>query len=352
MSGRSYGESERPRGKAASFVLVGVIVVTLLVDMLLIAAGLQDQLPLPALLVLHLSLAPFIWLTTRKCDPSLAGMALIAIMAMGPVGALGTLLLAIRLAPGRKSADGSLAEWHLKLAKPVKTDLAQELSQAVSEGRMVERGSLEPANFQAVSQFGSVSQRQTMLGLVSQRFDPGFSALLRQELRSEEAAVRVSAAAVFTKLRDRNRIRMAVGKRLPNLLTADDARERGIALARGLRSGLLDQSEVESARDQSLELLLQARPRVSETDELEELISTLLFEARRFQELEKRLATIDPGNSSILRSLQARLLMRAGRMSEAAKVMRHHQAGSVRLNLTRRLDSEHALLAHRQEDGS
>jgi hypothetical protein len=351
MSVPGHGKDNISSGGAASFALVGVVLVAFIFDTALIVAALQDRLPLLVLLAFHLSLTPFIWIATRRCDQTLAGMALVAITVMGPIGAVGTLLLAASLAYGRKPAEDSLAAWHVKLAKPIETDLAQTLSQAVSEGRMVERGQLETANFQAISQFGSVAQRQTMLGLISQRFDPGFSATLRRELKSEEAAVRVSAAAVFSKLRDRNRVQMAAGKQLPSLLTSSDARARGVALARGLRSGLLDTSEVESARDQSLDLLLQARPRASEVDDLEEMISTLLFEAARFGELQERLTAVDLGNSSILRSLYARVLMKQGRMSEAAQVVRPLQASSVRLNFTRRVDSEHALLAHRQEDG-
>jgi hypothetical protein len=190
-----------------------------------------------------------------------------------------------------------------------------------------------------------------MLGLVSQRFDPAFSTVLRQELRSEEAAVRVSAAAVFSKLRDKNRLQMGAGKPLPDVLTPKDALERGLALARGVKSGLLDPADLIAARIQSLELLLRARPRAIDADELEEVICTLLFDAERYQALEERLAAIDPGHSAVLRSLHARLLMKAGRMAEAAEVIRRPHGNSVRLNLSRRADGDHALLSLRHGDG-
>jgi hypothetical protein len=329
--------------------LTGVILGAAVADGLLIAAGLHDLLPLPVLLVLHLSLIPFIWLATRSCDPTLAAMALISIGAMGPIGGVGTLLLAVALLPLRDASASSLAEWHGKLAKPFQVDLAERFSQAILEGRLLEPGESAPVSFQQVSRQGSVARRQTMLGIISQRFDPTFSAVLRQELTSAEAAVRVSAAAVFTKLRDKNRVQMGAGGPMPDVLTPTEAIERGIALARGVRSGLLDPADLEAARNRSLELLLLARPRATEADELEELISTLLVEAGRYEDVAERLIAVDPGDSSILRSLHAQLLMKAGRTKEAAEMMRRRQDNSVRLNSARRTD-DHALLSIRHGD--
>ena len=350
MNIQGNGEIKLPQAHGSIFILVGVVLVSASADILLIAAGLQNLAPLPILLALHVGIAPFIWLATRNCDPTLSAMAVIANLAMGPVGALGTLLLSASLA-GSKSSASSLADWHSKLAKPSQVDLAQQLSQAIKEGRLLEPGAVSPASFQEVSQYGSVAQRQTMLGLVSQRFDPGFSAILRQELRSEEAAVRVSAAAVFSRLRDKNRLQMGAGKPLPDVLTPKDAQERGIALARGVKSGLLDPADLTAARIQSLDLLQRARPRATEADELEEVICTLLFEAGHHQALQERLAAIDTGQSAVLRSLHARLLMKAGRMAEAAEVIRRPQGNSVRLNLSRRAEGDHALLSLGHGDG-
>jgi hypothetical protein len=43
--------------------------------------------------------------------------------------------------------------------------------------------------------------------------------------------------------------------------------------------------------------------------------------------------------------------MKAGRMAEAAEMMRRRQDNSVRLNLSRRADDDHALLSIRHGDG-
>jgi hypothetical protein len=349
MSKDAVDGNAHPKTRGLGLALVGTILGSALADGLLIAAGLHSLLALPVLLVLHLSLVPFIWLATRNCDPTLSAMAIVSVAVMGPVGGVGTMLLAVALLRVREPSSSSLADWHSKLAKPFQADLAERLSQAISEGRLIEPGEVAPVSFQQVSQHGSVAQRQTMLGIISRRFDPTFSAVIRQELTSEEAAVRVSAAAVFTKLRDKNRIQMGAGGPIPDVLTPAEAEERGIALARGVKSGLLDPADLTSARNRSLELLLLARPRATEADELEELISTLLIEAGRYEDVAERLTAIDPGSSSILRSVFAQLLMKAGRMTEAAEMMQRRHDNSIRLNLARRAD-DHALLSIRHGD--
>jgi hypothetical protein len=289
----------------------------------------------------------------RGCDSTLAGIAVIAVAVMGPVGALGTLALAFSLAAGgNDAAAASTGDWHEKLARPVTSDPARELAQAIEEGRLPGPGERQVRSFSEIARSGSVGERQTMLGIISQRFDPAFSGVLRRELTSAEAAVRVSAAAVFTKLRDRNRIAMGAGRPLPDILPPGEAQERGLALARGVMSGLLDPADLEAARSEAIDLLLLARPRAETADPLEEVIATLLFEAGRLGELQARLAAIDTSGSPLLRSLHARLLMRAGRTMEAAEVLRHGQDNSVRLNAARRIESDRALLAQRHGEAS
>src|SRR4051812_14348221 len=189
MSNDVQDKKVPPKARGLGFTLAAVILGSAVAGGCLIGAGLLWLVPLPILLVLHLSFVPFIWLIARtgNCDPTLSALALISVAAMGPVGAVGTLLLAVALVPGRQSSTSSLADWHGKLAKPVQNNLAERLSQAITEGRLLDPGETTPVSFQQVSQQGSVAQRQTMLGIVSQRFDPGFSDILRRELKSDEA---------------------------------------------------------------------------------------------------------------------------------------------------------------------
>jgi len=325
-------------GKASrsGLVLASVALLSLLFDGLLIAIGLRGLLPTLLLIVLHLGLAPVIWLMTRNCEPATSALAVVSVLVLGPVGGLGMLFMARATARANNDDQDPLAEWHDRLAKPVEVDLPQRLTQAINEGRLLPPGHAVPMSFADISRYGSTQQRQAMLGLISQHFDPGFSLVLRQELVSQEAAVRVSAAAVFSKLRDRNRQLMGAGGPVPDILPPGEAEKRGMALARGVRSGLLDPADLVATRIRSIELLLVARPQATKADGVEETIASLLYDAGRFDLLDERLSTLDLDNSRILHDLYARVLMRSGRSSDSASVMRSRRDGTSRPNIGRR----------------
>ena len=318
----------------------------IMADLALIAAGLAGRAPVGALIAVHLLAGPAVWLSAKGgADSTLPSVALVAVTVLGPVGALGTLLLAACLAWPRR-AEASVRDWQRKLSEPFEGDLAQRLSQAISEGRLFEPGrQVDAASFQQIGASGTMPQRYAMLGLISQRFDPRLTPALRQALKSDVSAVRVSAAAVFSKLRDKNRKQMMAAQPFPDLLTARDAEDRGMILARGVLSGLLDPSDMDAARLKSLDLLRAARPEATVADRLEEVIATLLSEAQCEGELDERLRSLDPADSTVIRRLKEQSLMRAGRYDEMAEVMKSDRGGSVRLNSVRAFANTNALLS-------
>ena len=327
-----------PHGqKATTGLSAAVLVLALLaafgIDSGLIYAGIEGKAPIAALLMLHLFVGPAVWLATNtESDPTLPSVALVAITAMGPIGALGTLLLAACLAwPGH--SHNSNREWQQSLSKSFDGDLPRKLSQAIVEGRLFEPGQQsDAASFQQIASDGSVAQRYAMLGLVSQRFDPSFTPALRQALKSEVSAVRVSAAAVFSKLRDKNRLRMMEGLPVPDLLSVHDAEKHGLILARGVASGLLDPVDLVAARKRSLNFLLLARPQATVADGLEEIISTLLYDSGSEGALDERLSQLDPADSQVIRRLKAQLHMRTGRHDQLLDTIRPQSSSPVRLN--------------------
>ncbi len=77
----------------------------------------------------------------------------------------------------------------------------------------------------------------------------------------------------------------------------------------------------------------------------------MLFEAERFRRCRSAWPQLIPDSPRPFAVLHARLLMKAGRMAEAAEVIRRRQGNSVRLNLSRRTDGDHALLSFGHGDG-
>jgi hypothetical protein len=320
-------------------------------DLALIYAAIAGQAPLASLLMLHVLVGPAVWLATKgDGGATLPSVALVAITVMGPVGGLGTLLLAAHLA-WQGNSQKPIRDWQQTLSKSFEGDLPQRLSQAIAEGRLFEPGQQsDAASFQQIANDGSVAQRYAMLGLVSQRFDPSFMPALRQALKSEVSAVRVSAAAVFSKLRDKNRLQMMKAQPMPDLLTLQDATKHGLILARGVASGLLDPLDLAAARKRSLNFLLLARPEATVADELEEIISTLLFDSGSESTLDERLSLLDAADSQVIRRLKARLHMRAGRHEQLLDTIRPRSASPVRLNSIRPAGNGSPLLSALRSD--
>jgi hypothetical protein len=319
-------------------------------DAALIAAAIGGHSPVAMLIAIHLLVGPAVWMSAKgSADSTLPTVALVAVTVLGPVGALGTFMLALCLAWPRRTST-SVRDWQRSLAKPLESDLPQRLSQAISEGRMFEPGrQSNSASFQQICDAGTVRQRYAVLGLISQRFDPRFTPALRSALKSDVAAVRVSAAAVYSKLRDKNRKEMLAARPIPDLLTSEDAAERGMILARGVMSGLLDPADLDAARKNSLELLRSARPEPTVADELEEVILALLSASRLDHELAERLQSLDPAHSSFIRRLKEQSLMRSGRYDEMSEVMKSGRGGAVRLNSVRSAANTNALLSSQEQ---
>lgn len=330
----------------SAVALLLALIAALGVELALIHAAIAGQAPFAVLLTLHVFVGPAVWLATKgDGGATLPSIALVAIIVMGPLGSLGTLLLAAYLSwPGHsQNPDG---EWQQTLSRSFEGDLPLRLSQAITEGRLFEPGQQsDAASFQQIANGGSVAQRYAMLGLVSQRFDPSFMPALRQALKSEVSAVRVSAAAVFSKLRDKNRLQMMEGQPVPNLLTVQDAAKQGLILARGVASGLLDPLDLAAARKRSLSFLLFARPEATVADEMEEIISTLLYDSGSERALDERLCLLDAADSQLIRRLKARLHMRAGRHDQLVETIRPRPSSPVRLNSVRQAGNGPPLLS-------
>lgn len=301
--------------RAAAFLLLAAIA-----DAAVLAAAYRAALPLPAALVAHGLIAASCWLfRDPRRDRSAAILAMLSMLAMGPLGALGSLALLGYLRRARPG-DASLQGWYRVLSFAGEADPAGTVHDAITEGRAFLPNAARLCDFATVMASGSIAQRQALLGTISQRFHPDYLPILQAALKSPDAAVRVSAAAVFAKLREGNRKRF---KRAGGADTTGDAPlGRARALASCARAGFLDADEAARARSEAVELLLLLRPTVTEIDATEELLCGLLLDAGRHGEIRERYGAA--GNSALspsLRDLLARALMRSQRYFEVHRIV-------------------------------
>ncbi len=197
---RGTAKSNSRKRTGLSSYFVGVVLASASADILLIAAGwLQNSAPVPILL------APRIWASRLHLagHPELRSDPVCHGRHRQPCDGAGRRfgnVAAFRLpAAGSKSSASSLADWHSKLAKPSQVDLSQRLSQAISEGRMLEPGVTNPASFRTSPNTDRLrSAGRCARAWLPQRFDPALQ--LRSSAGVEERRGRrqMSAAAGFS----------------------------------------------------------------------------------------------------------------------------------------------------------
>jgi hypothetical protein len=140
------------------------------------------------------------WLHRRAHDAMRYDLLLlVTTCAFGPFGPTGVLCAALlERYHARHAID--VEQWHAALFPKGEVD-----ANAALWRRIGQRASDRPAEqrvtpFLDVLTFGSVPQRQAIIAIIAQQFDPAFAPALRAALRDEHNVVRVQAATAIARL--------------------------------------------------------------------------------------------------------------------------------------------------------
>lgn len=296
-------------GRSGSPALALVLVAAAAADAALAASFVVGAAALEWVVTGHLILALLLWSLTRTAQEMTTKVfALIAFLLAGPVGILGAFYL---WQVDRRAAGG--------LGKAA--GMMREVSAAAEDGEraaaVVQRFTARPGaesvfDFEQVLENGSVQQIQTMLGLISQQFRPEYTQVLRRALRSDLAAVRVSAATVFSKLREQDRKRAVAAGIETDVQSREEAYGRALILAEIASNRLLDERDIASIRLDAIRLLRDLRPVPTVADAIEELLCSLLFESGLLEELDERIARVGRTRSAVLSELWLRAFLPGG----------------------------------------
>lgn len=211
-----------------------------------LAAGGRSLLDLAGIHLFTLAALSGLILIARRYrrDTTYALLALMGGIAMGPVGLLGAAFVALAR---RRAAPPSplIAQWYDRIALSTTVPSAERLYDDVSVGRTLDLDARPPVSYPDAMSFGSLAERQAILGHIARHFHPAYLATLKIALASPEPLIRVQAAAVAAhiapKAREHFLHRAAEAGRGP----ADPL--RALALLGDLedlaRSGLLDETE-------------------------------------------------------------------------------------------------------------
>lgn len=189
----------------ASSALGRVLVFATCAEALILLFGAMSMIGAKIALAAHavvlVALASWYWRT--RSEPDIAGsgfLAIILVTVAGPFGGVGALLLPYLLRY-RTETPELLASWYERIALSVETDPLTQSSDNIAIGRSADLGAPPPVPFATLFSTGTVAARQAALGMIARRFHPEHLPALKTALASQEAIVRVQAAAVAAKIK-------------------------------------------------------------------------------------------------------------------------------------------------------
>src|SRR5215469_9253883 len=218
------------------------------------------RLTLSSTLVLHFGLvfgsAVLIMRLTATDDCSLRIIGILCLLLVGPAGSLGAVAM-MQFVKRAKGDSDRLAAWYERLSGGVEIDAPSRLHERLATGRAPRLVASNIRQFAHVLREGNDRERETVLGLIGLRYHPDCRKALDYALTSQQATVRVQAAAVFVKLRARYK---GLLKKVLSLHGAvNPSQEQTLQAAQdllqALESGFLDSSEVRLARSVGRELV-------------------------------------------------------------------------------------------------
>ena len=326
-------------------IVLGVAAVTI-AELGLLATAVGGDWPLEELFLLHalvaLSLIPLsvlAWISGIRAASFYLFVMSVAIA--GPLGVIGVAAMCIlQRFHARRSVP--FERWHAEFFAEPGRDRIEELDDRLARSGSASFGNGTVASFADVMNAGTIAQKQSVLGLIADHFDPVYASVLRGALNDPEPVIRVQAASVAARLEDDFQKQ---GAGLRQCLERDpDSQDGRAALARyyraASRAGLADDFATAALRREALERLaglaarfpqdreiLAARaelmlddgrpdaaiallhPLAQQGDPDPDLVGTYLaalFGARRFEEIRHLAGRIGalPGSSAIIEELQ------------------------------------------------
>jgi hypothetical protein len=253
-----------PFGSPLGIMRLGEVLLAILLSGALEAflswVALRGMVPLAIALSIHglvvAALAAWIVaLRNRRAGLRMACLLLVSTAGLGPFGPAGTLLTVAIYAWFRRSAT-PFDEWYLSLFPQPKVSPALELYREITLGRDDTASEQSVASFTDILGYGSVAQKQALIGLLANHYRAAFAPALQAALSHEDPSIRVQAATAATMIENR------YAAELEHLDAEVKARPHDpaarLALARFhddyASSGLLDTVRQRESRAKALEL--------------------------------------------------------------------------------------------------
>jgi polysaccharide biosynthesis protein PelE len=200
-------EPPSKNGVWLSVAAIAAAVFATAAELCIAAAGVLNLAPILALVAAHVGVGValglcLVPLSARHRGNPVFLLFMICILAMGPLGPLGTgVTMVLRRIFARRATP--FEEWYLALFPRITMTRT-----AILYERIVLRGGGPPkrstvAPFQDIMTLGTVQQKQAVIGMIADGFSPVFAPALQSALNDPEPAIRVQAATAFARVEGR-----------------------------------------------------------------------------------------------------------------------------------------------------
>jgi hypothetical protein len=177
-----------------------------------LAYAMSHESVLALVLLLHLAvLALPAWMLWRSVqagrDLTVRALLLITTAVAGPIGALGSLLLALALwrhAP----RPWRLQHWYDYISGVVARRRVARLYDELISGRLPPDPAAAVPRFNPILHDTSLEDQQRVLAVIGRRYHPDFRATLRRAMRHKNGFIRAQAAAIASRLSPEERARL------------------------------------------------------------------------------------------------------------------------------------------------
>jgi hypothetical protein len=198
----------------ASYPLAGALIVkardimvslvTCIASLLVVAFFVAGHIDIREALLLHLGVVavPVLFLAyNQRCGNELTVATLLSVgtLVAGPIGAVGTLVIALSWWYRRPDAE-RLRDWYDSIAGFVVRGDAGRIHDEVTSGRLSANPAAGVDRLALLLSGASVEEQQRVVGVIGRQYHEELRPLLRAALRNRNPIIRAQAAAVASRL--------------------------------------------------------------------------------------------------------------------------------------------------------
>lgn len=159
---------------------------------------------LPLYLIGHLIsscvlLGLLFWANQRRFDLRLPWLFFISVVFLGPLGVLGFFCFYVFYSIFKLFAT-PFEQWYAALFPTMQIPSASKIYERIIAGWDDYKTQREVISFQDMMRVGSLDQKQGVLDVIAQNFNPALAPILRSALEDRENLVRVHAASIIAKI--------------------------------------------------------------------------------------------------------------------------------------------------------